>query len=438
MGQHHAITLSDEKFEFTSKLKSILGGVIVVGLIITLIGVFQIKNASHHGDHTALVSASEAVSGSHEGGHHGPTWVTRLWANLLINTYYFLIIALAGTFFIAVNYLANAGWATGIKRIPEAFGAYLPFGLISLIIVTYFGGHDLYHWLADGITDPNSPNYDAIIAGKSAILNSGWLIWGSLIIGAIWVIFHFLLTKASRQEDQEGGLKFFDKSVKLSAAFTFIFAFSFSVFVWVNIMSVDPHWYSTIYVIYNFAISFVTGLTVMCLIVLYLKSKGYLSFINGEHIHDLGKFMFAFSIFWTYIWLAQYLLIWYANIPEETIYYWERMMNSTYFRTLFFTNIGLNFVIPFITLMTRDNKRNPKVLFFVGGIILIGHWLDLYLMIMPGTVKDMSSIGALEIGMPLVFAGIFLFIVFNALTKANLFPKNHPYLEESVHHDVGP
>lgn len=234
------------------------------------------------------------------------------------------------------------------------------------------------------------------------------------------------------------GLKFFDKSVKLSAAFTFIFAFSFSVFVWVNIMSVDPHWYSTIYVIYNFAISFVTGLTVMCLIVLYLKSKGYLSFINGEHIHDLGKFMFAFSIFWTYIWLAQYLLIWYANIPEETIYYWERMMNSTYFRTLFFTNIALNFVIPFITLMTRDNKRNPKVLFFVGGIILIGHWLDLYLMIMPGTVKDMSSIGALEIGMPLVFAGIFLFIVFNALTKANLFPKNHPYLEESVHHDVGP
>ncbi|MDX5320523.1 MAG: quinol:cytochrome C oxidoreductase, partial [Bacteroidota bacterium] len=255
----------------------------------------------------------------------------------------------------------------------------------------------------------------------------------------VFFLFHRLFRGFSLKEDQEGGTTYFKKSVAWSGAFIFIFAFGFSLVAWMLIMSIDSHWYSTIYAIYNFAISFVCGMSVITMITLFLKNQGYLSFINKEHIHDLGKFMFAFSVFWTYIWLAQYLLIWYANIPEESKYFVERLDgNSGQFQFQFWLNLFLCFGFPFLGLMMRNAKRNSTWLYIVGSVILIGHWNDLYLMIMPGVVGEMAHIGLLEIGMPIFFVGLFLFVVLKAFEKAPTFPLKHPYLEESVHHDVGP
>ncbi len=440
MAHTHTVHLTEERYSMTSKTRNILFGVLAIGLLLTIIGIFQAQSGAHHeaAEHSALVSTEAGVAGA-EAAHHGPTWVSRLWANLLLNGWYTLIIALAGTFFIAVNYAANAGWATGLKRISEAMGNYIPVGLGIFLLIVFLGGDSLYHWKADGIMDENSPNYDSIIASKSWFLNAPFYYVVAPLLVVVFYLFHRNFRNMSIREDKEGGLVFFKKSVAFSGAFLFIFAFGFSIISWEYIMSVDPHWFSTIYAIYNFAISFVCGMTVMTMLTLFLKSQGYLSFINGEHIHDLGKFMFAFTIFWTYIWLAQYLLIWYADMPEETVYYYMRQDgNEGIYQFQFWANLFLCFFIPFLALMTRNAKRNPMWLYLVGSIILIGHWNDLYLMIMPGVMQQYASIGLMEIGMPIFFGALFVFIVLKAFEKAPTFPLKHPYLEESVHHDVGP
>jgi hypothetical protein len=488
MGHHHISEVKEEKFEFTGKSKGILALIFVVGLILTFVGINQIKSGddhSHeaqteehavqqhveenaipvhavsmqdghgdahgeeaHGDASHGEEAhAEAAHGAEHGeeahgeehadAHHGSSWITRLWANLLLNSYYFLLFAVAALFFIAVNYAANAGWATLLKRVMESISSYLPIGIISLVAVLYFGKEHLYHWVhyLDQELMPGDAGYDPILDGKDWFLSKGWLLVGVPIIMLIWFTFRTILVRLSHKEDEEGGLTFFKKSITFSAAFLVIFAFSFSIMSWLVMMSLDPHWFSTIYSVYNFAIAFVTGLTVICFFTLYLKSKGYMEIVSDEVIHDIGKFMFAFSIFWAYIWLAQFLLIWYANIAEESIYYTARL--TDHFKPLFRTNIVMNFFLPFLILMMRNAKRNPKVLLVAGSIILLGHWLDLFLMIMPGTVGQTAEIGVLEIGMTMAFAGLFIFWVLNNLSKKNLYPKNHPYLLESANHDVG-
>jgi hypothetical protein len=188
---------------------------------------------------------------------------------------------------------------------------------------------------------------------------------------------------------------------------------------------------------YVFASWWVSGLAVITLTVIVLKQNGYLKLVNANHIHDLGKFVFAFSIFWTYIWFSQFMLIWYANIPEESIYYIERLGgNEGHFKWIFFTNLLINFAFPFLVLMTRDAKRQMIMLKIVTIAILAGHWLDFYLMMMPGTMRTDAGIGFIEIGTTLIFLGVFLLTFTKGLTKASLVPVNHPFIEESVHHHV--
>ncbi len=250
-----------------------------------------------------------------------------------------------------------------------------------------------------------------------------------------WIGLAFILRKLSRQEDLAAGTKYYKKSLIYSALFIVFFAVTTSTASWDWLMSIDTHWYSTLYGWYMFSSMFVSSLTAITLIVVILKRQGFLPQVNFSHIHDLGKYVFAFSIFWTYLWFCQFVLIWYANIPEETIYYVQRLEDYKFW---FFITPVLNFLMPFLILMTRDAKRNYNILIFTGGVVLLGHWLDFYLMVYPGVAghHDHWYPGLIELGTLIGFLGGFVFVVFTALTKANLMPKNHPYLEESLHHQT--
>jgi hypothetical protein len=202
---------------------------------------------------------------------------------------------------------------------------------------------------------------------------------------------------------------------------------------WDWIMSIDTHWFSTLFGWFVFSSMGVTGFTMIALTAIVLKRKGYLDQVNENHIHDLGKWIFAFSILWTYMWFSQFMLIWYSNIPEEVTYYMARWDN---YNALFWLTSTINFIFPLLILMSRDSKRNFGYILTVGVIVLIGHWCNIFLMIAPGTLKDHWHIGFTEIGMFMGFLGLFLFIINKALTKAPLFVENHPFADESVHHHI--
>lgn len=358
---------------------------------------------------------------------------TRAWAVLLQNNFYFTAMALCGTFFVAVNYVAQAGWAVSIKRVPEAMMGFLKFGMLGMILIFTFGHHDLYHWTHSYLYDVNSPEYDKILAGKTGYLNIPFYYIRLIAYAAIWIGFSYLLRKQSLLEDENGGLDHYRRSVTLSAIFIVLFGITSSTSGWDFLMSIDAHWFSTLFGWYTFAGLFVSGLAMMCMIILYLIRKGYMEHVTENHLHDVGKFMFAFSVFWTYLWFSQFMLIWYANLPEEVVYYQVRW---TYFKGLWVGNLLINFCAPFLVLMTRDAKRQRAILFVAGIIILVGHWLDVYVMVMPGIVGPAWKIGFIEIGTAVGYLGLFLFSTLSELSKANLVPKNHPMLQESLHHHI--
>jgi hypothetical protein len=364
--------------------------------------------------------------------------LTTLLTSLLVNGYFYLLIALAALFFYCVQFIANAGWATVLLRVPLAIASFIPYAFIIVFIAVLFGYSDIYHWAHYNHLglEKGQEGYDKILAGKSSFLNAGVL----LVVPAVLVLIYFLmgrkLTKLSDAEDaaKKGDTSIFKSSIKWSAGYALVFGFLISFIAWLYIMSVDAHWFSTIFGVYNFATGWVTALSVICLLTLFLKSQGFMKLVTDEHIHDLGKFMFAFSVFWTYIWLSQYLLIWYAQIPEEMIYYQMRFEN---YKINFFFNLALNFIFPFLVLMTRNGKRSRWVLGITGAIIILGHWHDVWLMVNPGVFGPGQQVGLLDLGLFMLIGGGFVYVVLNALTKRGLVATNHPYIEESAHHDVG-
>lgn len=466
MGHHIINEVSQEKFVFTGRAKMVAIGLFLIGSILAGVGAMNVKsnwdtighhdateenhtesNDTDHGDHHATLASTEGASahgaeaGHGDEAHHGPTWMSRVWANLLMNSYYFWLFSVAAVFFIAVNYVANAGWAVMLKRVMEAQSAYLMVGSVILMLVVYFGAeYHYHHWIpyfaSESAGNPSAAGYDGILESKQWLLNKTSLFFFIPFVLIIWILIRTKLRNNSIAEDETKGLDLFKNSSRWSAGFIFFFAFTFSALSWLIIMSIDSHWYSTMFSVYNFAISFVTGLSVMMVIVQYLKAKGYMEMVSDEVVHDLGKFMFAFCIFWGYIFLSQWLLIWYTNLPEETVYFAARLEGN--YQMLFAINIFMCFLAPFLVLMMRGAKRSPKVLLTAAAIILIGHWVDTYLLIMPGTIGDKAGIGMLEIGTTMAFAGIFIYVVLNSLSKANMYPVNHPYVLESANHDVGP
>jgi len=362
----------------------------------------------------------------------------RPWSSLLVACIFFLGASLLSIFFLALQYVAEVGWSVVLKRVMMAIGTFLPYVAVILLLIFTTGafhlfGNHTYHWMAEGIMDPASSNYDAIIAGKEAYLNFGFFVVRALVYFAGWYWAVKKLISLSLQEDINGGIAYYNKSRKVSAIFLVFFAVTSSMMAWDWIMSIDTHWFSTLFGWYVFASMFVTALVVITMFVVHLKSKGLLENVNENHMHDLAKFTFAFSIFWTYLWFSQFMLIWYANIPEEVTYYLARFDD---YKVPFFIALVLNFAVPVLMLISRDAKRIPGFVITIGSIILIGHYLDFFVMIMPGTVGNHWSLGFVEIGTFLGLAGLFIRVVTKKLASIELTPKNHPMLEESKHFHI--
>lgn len=328
------------------------------------------------------------------GEHNGP----RFWTNILHNTVFFTGIAFMALFLLSAHTTAYAGWFTPFKRVWESMYAFLIAGvvLIGLIVVGLWADlHHLYHWAADGITDPNSSNYDSIIAGKAPLLNKLGFTLGTVVLVTIWWLFGRKLRALSLEQEEKGYETTYKKIKAWSAAFMPVAGFSSFAVILYLVMSLDPHWYSTMFAWYNTASWLVSATAATILILIYLKDRGYLQNVNDTHFHDLGKYLFGFSIFWTYLWFSQYMLIWYANVGEETVYFQYRLDN---FPLLFYLNLGLNFALPLLILIRNTSKRRMGIMAFMAGLLLFGHWLDFFLMVKPGVWYEIEHHAAHDHG----------------------------------------
>jgi len=354
----------------------------------------------------------------------------RPYSALYIAAFFFMMIALGVLAFYAIQYAAQAGWSPLLLRVMEGITYYLLPGALIVVAIAVWGGDHIFIWMNPDMVDPTKPEFDKLVAGKSGWLNTtGFVIRALIFIGG-WSLYRYFSRKFSIAQDNADDNRNFKKTFRISAAFLVFFIYTESMMSWDWIMSVDPHWFSTLFGWYVFAGMMVCGVTTIALITLYLKGKGLLPKVNDSHLHDLAKFMFAFSIFWTYLWFSQFMLIWYSNIPEEVTYFITRIED---YKLPFFGMLAMNFIFPLLLLMNSDYKRVPWFIVMAGIVILLGHYVDVFNMIMPATVGDQWGIGIPEISSMLFFAGLFILIVFYALTKAPLEPKRNPFVKESEH-----
>ena len=401
--------------------------------------------AAHGDDHgEASDESHDTIKDSHGDAAHGASHdaadeqkhlehtlhqlQNRPWSALYVACFFFFMIALGALAFYAVNFAAQAGWSPVLFRVMEAVTAYLvPGGIIMFVLLGLSGFHinHLFVW-----ADPEVVAHDKLLQGKASWLNGTWMLIRAAIFLGGWITYRHFAVKFSRAGDlaKENDYSNFKKTFRISAGFLVFFLYTESMMSWDWIMSFDPHWFSTLFGWYVLAGMMVCAITTIALVTIFLKSQGYLEIVNDSHIHDLAKFMFGFSIFWTYLWFSQFMLIWYANIPEEVTYFMTRIED---FNLPFFGMLAMNFLFPLLLLMNSDYKRVNWFVVLTGIVILVGHYIDIFVMVMPGTVGKSWFIGIPEIGSMLFFLGLFILVVFTALTKAPLVLKNNPFMKES-------
>lgn len=414
----------EHRFELPASYKKWTWGLIIVGLIALLYGFIMYHPFAH-------------------AGHGENTDSTRFWAVLLQNSVYWLLLVNASMFFICVTTMAMGGWQIAFRRVSEAISSVVPvLGIITFIILLALVlGHrtDIYHWL-----DAEAVANDKILKGKSGFLNPAFfLIVSAISIGLWWFLGKKMRTLSLESDnnpmDYETGKKWIFKNTVWASLFTVVFGLTVaSTIPWLWLMSIDAHWYSTMYSWYTFASTFVSGISLIAIYVIYMKNQGKLEYVTDEHLHDLGKFMFAFSIFWTYLWFSQYMLIWYSNQPEETRYFVDRIGTATDpgpYKGIFWFNLVINFLCPLLILMKKGTKRNWTLVTVMAVLIIFGHWIDFFQMVMPGTVREHWSLLPFEFGIAALFIGIIMWGTGRYLSSHSLLAKNHPFLKESmIHH----
>lgn len=386
-------------------------------------------DASHDSSHDAHADASHGDDhGDAHGGHLLHQLQNKPWAALYVAAFFFFMIALGTLAFYAIQRAAQAGWPILLYRVMEGITAYLVPGSIIIyvfLVLTGLHANHLFVWM-----DADTVAHDEIIQGKVGYLNVPFFLLRAAIYLIGWNLYRYFSRRFSLAQDSAatGDIRNYKKNFRMSAAFLVFFFVTESMMSWDWIMSLDPHWFSTLFGWYVLASMLVTAVTVIALVTIYLKSKGYLPKVNHNHLHDLAKFMFGLSVFWTYLWFSQFMLIWYSNIPEEVTYFLTRIDD---YNLPFFGMVVLNFVFPLLILMSSDYKRSNWIIVMAGIMIVIGHYIDIFNMVMPATVGDQWFIGWPELGGFLFFAGLFIYVVFRAISKAPLEASGDPYVGES-------
>ena len=434
-------------FTLTNKIKTFSITLIVLGLLGIAYGFYsapstieeskEIVASSHHNDGHALSydnhsnedKAHDEYGNGHQMSHDEHVFhqlANRPWAALYVAAFFFFMISLGTLAFYAIQRASQSGWSPVLFRVMEGITAYLlPGGLFVLFILILSAMHlnHLFIWM-----DPEVVEHDKIIKAKSGYLSTPFFLVRGFIYLSGWYLYRYFSRKFSLLQDNFSNNVYHVKNFKLSAAFLVFFLVTESMMSWDWIMSIDPHWFSTLFGWYVFASMAVSAVTTIALISIYLKSNGYLSKVNDNHIHDLGKFMFGFSVFWTYLWFSQFMLIWYSNIPEEVVYFISRIED---YAIPFWGMVVINFILPFLLLVSSSLKRVNWIIVMAGIIILVGHYIDVFNMIMPSAVGDQWFFGIPEIGSIMFFAGLFIYIVFRSISKYPLEAKGDPFNEES-------
>ncbi|MCF3110375.1 quinol:cytochrome C oxidoreductase [Niabella sp. CC-SYL272] len=383
-----------------------------------------------------IAAISLFVTTGGEGDHDNRA---RFWASLLQNSVYFLLVVNAAMFFMCATTLAWGGWQIAFTRVTEAIASCVPvIGVIAMVILLAlcFGDHHtIYHW-----TDAEHVAHDPVLQHKSGFLSKGFFATVTVLTVVLWSFLGWKMRQMSLKTDEgeivstlEKRKKFVWNNTVMAALYIVVFALTvMSSVPWLWIMSIDAHWYSTMFSWYNFASTFVAGMSLIALYVVFLKNNGYLPLVNKEHLHDLGKFIFAFSIFWTYLWFAQFMLIWYANIPEETVYFKPRAEGI--YSAIFWMMLIINFVAPILIFMSRDSKRNYTIVTIVAVLVIFGHWLDFFQMVFPAVSPNKVPMILFDMGIGLGFVGIIMFVTGKTLSKHSLTARNHPFVKEAVIH----
>jgi hypothetical protein len=394
----HSHQIEVGKFVVNQKLKGIIFSFILIGLLTLVVGYVADKE--------------------------------RIWQSFLTNFFYFTSLALGGLFFTAIQYVTKAGWSATIRRICESLSSFLPFAAVAAVVILALGSHSLYEWLHADVVAA-----DPILQKKHGYLNMvAWTVRTVLFFG-IWITFQKLIVGNSVKQDTSGNESITHRNVVYSIMFLILFALSYSLFSVDFVMSLHPHWYSTMFGVYCFAGLFQSSLSLITIIMIKLMDRGIVKgVITDEHLHDMGKFMFAFTVFYAYIAFSQFMLIWYANLPEETIFYAHRAQGG--WMAISFSLLAFKFVVPFLMLLPRAAKRDKSHLVRVGCLLLVMQWVDIYWLVYPNFNEGEIVFSYQEVGLFLGFLGVLIYSVTRFLSKNSVVAVKDPYLHESLHHHV--
>jgi len=347
--------------------------------------------------------------------------------NYLVTYMMIVSIGLGSLFLIGLEYIAGADWSTPIRRIPEFFAMLLPVLFVLVIPILVFN-HDLFHWAhKEAVAD------DKILQGKAPYLNVTFFIVRTFVFIGLWSLFYFVMTRNSRKQDETKDQTLTKKNIRLGAIFIPVFALSITFTAVDLMMSLEPHWFSTIYGVYYFAGTVVASLAAITIAVILLKEKGYFgSWMTNDHLFSLGALLFAFVNFWAYIAFSQFMLIWYADLPEETFWYLIRWEGGWVFISILL--IVVHFFVPYFALLTQPSKMNPKVLKFIAVWLLFAHLLDMFWLIMPnmGSMKSGYVFSWIDLVFPIAGTGLVILVFAFAAKKANLIPIGDPKLKRGI------
>ncbi|WP_238892339.1 hypothetical protein [Blattabacterium cuenoti] len=355
-----------------------------------------------------------------------------IWYGFYISIFYFISISIGSFLFLTIQNVSKSGWSTIIHPIMEEISHFIPYGFTMIFFIHMLcitNNIHMFHWMDPFVYDITSSKYDEMIASKRIFLNKPFFIIRNIIYIIIINFFYFQITRLSKKMNISFSIKKYNKIFFMSVLFIILFSVISIFMSWDWIMSLNPHWFSSLFEWYVLSHFLTTGIGMIIIVSLYLNKKGFFPLFNNNHLHDLSKYLFSSNLLWTYLWFSQFVLYWYGNIPEE-IYYFIKREKLYYF--IHFWILIPNFIIPFFLLMSKKNKINSKIVFTVSFITLIGHYIDIYHLIAPD-INHKINFWIQDIGFFLLIGGIFIYILVLNLEKKRYcqYPIGNPFFKES-------